>query len=533
MKSKKIKYIDISDEKLEELRHKIDVGDLQKDDSEILKLLIESYSFLVSTVKDKNVSIDRLRKLVFGNQNEKTDHLLDKWNSLIKKGKSKKSNGLNKEETKGHGRKKKDAYKDAEKVEVKHSNLKNKDKCPDCDKGKVYKQTPTSLLRITGAPPLKATVYKLEKFRCNVCGKLFTADVPTGVNQAKYDPTAMAMISLLKYGSGLPFFRLENLQNSLETPLSTSTQWDVVNDAAKKIYPVFEKLKYLAAQGEVIHNDDTPMKILSLLGKLKRGEKLHLEYPKRKGIFTTGIVSKVKSRKIVVFLTDKNHAGESIAEVLRLRDKTRNPPIQMCDALSRNIPKKHKVIVANCLVHGRRNFIDVGVNFPDECRYVLEQLEKVYENEAFAQKKKLSPFNRLEYHKINSGKLMEELKKWLKDMLEEKKSEHNSGLGKAITYMLNHWSKLTLFLRVAGAPLDNNICERALKKAVLHRKNAYFYLSERGAYVGDLFMSLIHTAELSKVNPYKYMTELIKNAKKLKENPDLWMPWNYHVQLEI
>ncbi len=74
--------------------------------------------------------------------------------------------------------------------------------------------------------------------------------------------------------------------------------------------------------------------------------------------------------------------------------------------------------------------------------------------------------------------------------------EPNSGLGKAISYMLRQWPALTLFLREPGAPLDNNLCERALKKAILHRKNSLFYKTLNGAEVGDLYMSLIHTCEL-------------------------------------
>jgi len=90
-----------------------------------------------------------------------------------------------------------------------------------------------------------------------------------------------------------------------------------------------------------------------------------------------------------------------------------------------------------------------------------------------------------------------------------------------------HWTKLTRFLEVAGAPLDNNICERALKKAILHRKNAYFYKTSNGAHVGDLFMSAIHSCELNGVGAFDYLTALQRHARALKETPSAWMPWNY------
>ena len=109
--------------------------------------------------------------------------------------------------------------------------------------------------------------------------------------------------------------------------------------------------------------------------------------------------------------------------------------------------------------------------------------------------------------------------------------EPNSGLGQAISYLLKHWEKLTLFLRAAGAPIDNNLVERALKKAILHRKNSLFYKTRKGAEMGDLFMSLIHTCELNGVNPFDYLTELQRHAEELKRNPSEWMPWNYRETL--
>ena len=199
----------------------------------------------------------------------------------------------------------------------------------------------------------------------------------------------------------------------------------------------------------------------------------------------------------------------------------------------RNEPKGFETILANCNAHGRRQFVDVADNFPDECRYVLETLREVYKNDALARQRNLSPDERLRFHQAESGPLMKKLKEWFNQQFEERLVEPNSGLGAAISYMLKHWNKLTLFLREPGAPLDNNITERALKRAILHRKNALFYLSENGARVGDLFMSLIHTCQLCGANPFDYLTELQKHAAELSSNPQQWMPWNYREMLEL
>jgi hypothetical protein len=203
----------------------------------------------------------------------------------------------------------------------------------------------------------------------------------------------------------------------------------------------------------------------------------------------------------------------------------------MCDALSRNRPPELQTIVANCLAHARRQFVDVNDHFPTECRHVLEALQVAYHNDQLAREQNQTAEERLQFHQQHSGPTMEKLREWLKRQSEGKLVEPNSGLGTAINYLRKHWEKLTLFLRVAGAPLDNNICERALKKAILHRKNALFFKTRHGAAVGDLYLSLIHTCELNGDNPFEYLTMLQRHAREVAEAPGEWMPWNYRERL--
>jgi hypothetical protein len=271
------------------------------------------------------------------------------------------------------------------------------------------------------------------------------------------------------------------------------------------------------------------MKVLSL-----RREKLREDSSgERTGVFTSGIVSTQPGHRIALFFTGRQHAGENLSEVLERRAAPLAPPIQMCDALSRNLklPAELEVIVGHCLAHGRRRFVAVAENFPEPCRHVLEKLGAVYANDALARQRGLSPQQRLRFHQQRSQSVMDELQVWLQAQLAEKRVEPNSGLGTAITYLLKHWERLTLFLRQAGAPLDNNVCERALKKAILHRKNSLFYKTQNGARVGDLFMSLIHTAELCGANPFDYLTELQRHAEELAAAPAQWMPWSYRQAL--
>jgi len=291
----------------------------------------------------------------------------------------------------------------------------------------------------------------------------------------------------------------------------------------------------------VLYNDDTTTKILDLMGKRAQGkasmenggsDSSDQDGPSRTGMFTSGVVSTQQGRKIALFFSGRKHAGENLTDVLAERVGALAPPIQMCDALSRNLPAELETIVANCLAHGRRRFVDVAEQFPEECRHVLQALKVIYKNDAIARKRKLSPEERLCFHQAESGSIMEELHSWLNRQLDDRLVEPNSALGEAITYMLKHWEKLTLFLRKPGAPLDNNICERALKKAILHRKNSLFFRSEKGAHTGDVFMSLIYTCELCGANPFDYLTELQRHAEELASTPQNWMPWNYRETLD-
>jgi transposase len=386
----------------------------------------------------------------------------------------------------------------------------------------VYPQKePRVLVRMVGQAPLAATVYELDRLRCNLCGEVFTAQEPEGIGPEKYDETTAAMIALLKYGSGMPFYRLEKLEQLLGIPLSASTQWEIVEEAAEVIQAARDELIRQAAQGEVLHNDDTSMRVLHLAREPS---------DERTGVFTSGIVSTQQGQRIALYFTGRQHAGENLRDVLQHRVAELARPIQMCDALSRNAPKLSdgaEILLANCLAHGRRQFVEVAVNFPEPCRYVLETLGSVYKYDAQARAAQLSPQERLVFHQHHSQPVMKTLHEWLEAQFAQHLVEPNSGLGKAITYFLRHWKGLTAFLREAGAPVDNNLCERGLKRAVLHRKNALFYRTLHGSEVGDLFMSLIHSCELAGVNAFDYLSQLQRHTAELVANPTAWMPWNY------
>jgi hypothetical protein len=515
-------------------------GALSADDHAKLKAAIDTLAFLTAELQATGTSLDRLRRLLFGAPTEKTRTLLGADAALDQPDVPPRAAGSEaaspdagaKPQRPGHGRIPVAAYTGATRVTIAHPTLHSGDGCPGCLRGKVYPlREPACIVRITGMAPLGATVYVRDRLRCNLCGEVFTAPLPEGIGEVRYDETATSMVGLLKYGAGLPFHRIEVLQRGLGIPLPAATQWELVRDAAALLAPVFAELLRQAAQGEIFYNDDTVMKILALTVEQRRAAAADEDTDERTGVFTSAIVAVCGPYRIALFFTGRRHAGENLAAVLAQRAAELGPPIQMSDALAANTTGDFATILANCLAHARRNFVDVVHNFPAAVRVVLETLREVYHNDAIAREQGLSPDDRLRFHQIESGPLMATLKAWLDQQIDEHRVEPNSGLGQAIAYMRKHWAPLTLFLRVPGAPLDNNICERALKKAILHRKNALFYKTENGARVGDAFMSLIHTAELNGIAPFDYLVVLQRHHEAVARAPSAWLPWNYQETL--
>lgn len=529
--------IELSQEEREALLERLQSRELQDSDYRLIVAMLETIDFLSLALEQKNISIKRLRRMIFGAKTEKTANVLKDQESDKKAGDKKdlnKRQKTEKEKPKGHGRNGAEKYRDAERVEVAHATLKAKDPCPACPKGKLYPmKKPSVIVRIAGKAPLQATVYELERLRCNLCGKVFSAERPEGCADEKYDETAGSIIAVLRYGFGFPFNRLEKLQDNAGIPLPASTQWEIVEGKANRIYPVYNELVRQGAQGEVLHNDDTPVKILELMASIEDEYEQEPGKETRTGMFTTAIISKLGEHKIALFYSGRNHAGENMTELLKQREADRSPPIQMCDALSRNLPKDFEVILANCNIHARRHFVDIAGIFPVECTFVLQTFKQLYKNEAQAKKQEMSPEQRLEFHQTHSGPLMKKLKNWLEEQLAEKKVEPNSSLGQAFAYMLNHWTPLTRFLSVPNAPLDNNIAERCLKMSIRHRRNSLFYKTLHGANIGDLYMSFIHTCNLCGVNAFVYLTILEKHSADVFKHPERWLPWNYKQQLEV
>lgn len=545
---KKPDHIKLDAAATQSLLDKLASCDLAADDRKLITGIVEFYIWLQWALVETKLSLHRLRLLFGFCKTEKRVHLTKtkdcddsqddppsggsaitqsaEMDTSVTPCESPDLLAETAPKTKGHGRLSHEAYSGATTVEHCHNTLRAGDKCPELCGGKLYNIKSQALICLTGQALVSATRHLLAKLRCNLCGTVFTADLPESVSRHKYAASVYAHLAIAKNYAGLPFYRIEGLQAMVGVPLPDATQWDLLKQLADDIHPVYLALEHLAAQGELIHHDDTRVRILSLM----KENNSHAP-PARTGMQTTGIVSKVGALMIYLFMSGRRHSGENMNKLLAGRGVDLAPVLRMADALSVNFTVAFKNTLSLCLTHGRRKFYEIYDYFPNECRIVIDTLAQIYHHDAITKQDDMTVGARLLYHQKHSAPLMTVLHQWLTCQLADKLVEPNSSLGSAMRYMLKHWQGLTCFLEIEGAPLDNNITERALKIVIRCRKNSLFYKTEQGARVGDVLTSIIHTCVMAKQNPVTYLISLQHNRAAMIKSPEKWLPWNYQVSL--
>jgi transposase len=436
----------------------------------------------------------------------------------------------------GTGRLGADAYEGAKRVECRHEELSVGQRCPVCGHGRLYELPRGVAIRIDGHALLSALRYELQKLRCSACGQVFTASLPPEVSEEKYSARARAVLAIGRYYLGLPLYRLQGYQAMLGVPVADATQWDQIEKVGDCAYVVFEYMETVAAQGELIYQDDTAVRMLSLIKEnlqmLADAEAQGVSRPtERTGMHTTALVVQVGEHTIVLYYCGRCHAGENLKALLEKREAGLDKPLVMSDALSSNEANEAEVIRCHCLAHGRRKFSDLEDMFPQECQVVLKVIKQVFDHDEQARNEQLSPEARLAYHQAYSRPLMDGLKRWLAQQVHDRLVEPNSSLGKAMAYMQGHWETLTRFLSVVGAPLDNNLVERALKLFIRQRKNSLFYKTESSAYIASVLTSLIATCLHAGINAVEYLVALQEHRTEVFADPAAWLPWTYQALL--
>ena len=322
-----------------DLKSKLDqiAAALGEEMAQPFRQLLDWYAYLLGLLREKKLSLHRLRRMLFGATTESSDNILS--HDATSSGEvdhaaaepsvsdqdsamgppapgDDAARSLPPRRRPGHGRNP-GASTPAAQVMVTHASLRPGDACPQCGSGTVYRQSAWSpVVRLKAQAPVTGQVYQLERLRCHDCGHVFQADLPAEAGPDKYDPTVVSVVATLRYGEGMPGHRLQRMQQLAGVPLPGSVQWELVRDAAEHgPHDAYQQLLDSAAQGDLVHHDDTTMRVLELTRKKKRQEPLREDDPERSGVYTTSVLSLAPDRPtIALFFTGPYHAGENLRQ---------------------------------------------------------------------------------------------------------------------------------------------------------------------------------------------------------------------------
>lgn len=288
--------------------------------------------WLPKALLEHKIKLSNLRKLIFGLGRRNKKSSKNDTSSADKKNhdKSDDSTATNSTETQnkntsalditnqlptpGHGRLPHSVYTNT----IEHHlscHLKPGDFCPTQCGGKLYSVEPGIIVRVKGQNLAAVHKYWADKLRCALCGEIISADVPVDIGAEKYDAAVKAILVLQKYYVAIPFYRQAYFQSLLGVPLPASTQWQLVEEVGGAALLIFPTLERIAANGDVLHNDDSHVKITDLI----RHHRLH-PGKERTGTFTTGFISRTKECDIALFYNGTQHAGENMEKLLQKRD---------------------------------------------------------------------------------------------------------------------------------------------------------------------------------------------------------------------
>jgi transposase len=340
------------------------------------------------------------------------------------------------------------------------------------------------------------------------------------IDKGKAGSGLLAHILIQKYCDHLPLYRQSQMYEREGVEIARSTMAGWAAGCARLLEPLVDELKKTIFASSHIHGDDTPIRVLSpKLGKTKTGR-----------LWTYALDTRRyddKTPPAVCYYYSPDRKGE------RPLGHTKDfKGVLHADAYSgyndlytKDEDGKTRITEAGCWAHTRRKFYEVTVA-SDNANFAsmaVEEIGKIYAIEE--EIRGLPPEKRLELRKERSKKLVDELFASLSKAL--KKLPPKSSTAKAINYAMNNKEALMRFLDDGSIEIDNNIAERAMRGIALGRKNWLFAGSDNGGHTAAAIYSLVETAKLNNVNPWKYLEKVLAtiqdyNSTKLAD----LLPWN-------
>ena len=416
----------------------------------------------------------------------------------------------------------------------------------ECGKACMTKYREKVTIRVIGQPLFGVELHHFEQARCRMCGKIIRAAGPAtvmdgiGTNYVVYDWSACAMLIVMHYFGGAPFKRLESLHAGWGIPFADANQWTAVDQCDDLLRPLYKALEIYGMRAATsLRIDDTGSMVISIMRQIK-AETAALELlgertdDVRTGINATGVYLETPSGTVILFFTGLHHAGEILDLLLKHRQVEGPKLVKVTDGASKNFNPLHKdrLIEGICNAHAYLKFYGVKGQYPTEYAVAGEVYGKVYANDDITKARRMTPQQRLAFHKKNSLPLMEKLKEMCAALVTSRLAEPNSKLWEPVTFVINQWPRLTKFCEEPGVPLDSNLVEQILITPVRYLAGSFNYKNLNGAEVGDHHMSLIASARANDAEPVAYVDYCLRNHEDLKKRPEYYFPWAYRDRMQ-
>lgn len=376
--------------------------------------------------------------------------------------------------------------------------------CPACASKDLTETEPVERIDYGYVPGyFRRRVHRQQVLACTCCAAQVVADAPPRpFEKSPYEAGLIAHVVVQKCACSVPIYRLEKQFHWLGIPLSRSTMTDLFHAAAEKLKPLYLRLLQRVAQSDIVLADETTLAMQN----------------KKRGYMWT-----FRTDKLITYKFSAGRSGKTPRAVLGgtkgtlLVDAyTGYNPVLDVDGRQR----------AACLAHVRRKFFDALTTAP-EAQGALDIILDVYRVEHRATEEEIV---RTDAHARLRNKESRAAMKRLRAWLDHHRDRYppKGPLGKAISYAIDNWNELQLFLDDVNVPVDNNASERALRVVALGRKNFMFVGHENAGQNLAILYSLMATCEQHGVDPQAYLADVLVRIdehpnKRIDELlPDRW-----------
>lgn len=450
--------------------------------SEIVRLRGGDASALQLEIEQLQELLARRERALFGDSSEKRDQ-----GSSSQDDKPAEGNESPKRRQKGHGPR---SQPNLALLEQLHELAEEKRGCPQCGgeltamNGQFEESEEVTVVERR----FVLVQHRRQKYRCGCNSCVVTAPGPRKlVPGGRYSPEFAVEVAISKYVDHAPLERQVRTMWREGLEVSSQTLWDQIDALARHLKPTWNALGERVLSAALVHADETYWRMMD--GKSSRWW-----------------VWCVASEDTVMYRLCSSRSTEAARSVLsKYRGIVMADGYGAYSCLARAGPG---FTLVHCWAHVRRKFVEIEESYPVACAEILDWIGKLYGVESLVvPRSDPDAQQELEFRSQlraqRSQEIVEEIRRWAlrQTVLPQ------SGLGKAIAYMMNLWPGLTRFLKDPRIPLDNNAGERALRGVVVGRKNHYGSRSRRGTEVAALFYSLCESAKLAGVEPRSYLLQ--------------------------